>query len=67
MKLMVDGDGGFRFAVERDGVLVSLSETERAFLLPPSDDAAPVPAHMTSLYFTRVEEDDESVLSVELV
>ena len=67
MKLMVDGDGGFRFALERDGQPAPLTEEEEAFLFADADEALPTPAHLAHLYFSRVRADGETVLAVELV
>jgi hypothetical protein len=67
VKMMVDGDGGFRFALERDGRRAPLTEEEQAFLFADADEALPSPAHLAHLYFSRVLADGETTLSVELV
>lgn len=67
VKMMVDGDGGFRFALQRDGRPAPLSDEEQAFLFADADEALPSPAHLAHLYFSRVLVDGESTLSVELV
>jgi hypothetical protein len=67
VKMMVDGDGGFRFALERDGRRAPLTDEEQAFLFAGADEALPTPAHLAHLYFSRVIVEGETTLSVELV
>lgn len=67
VRLMVDGDGDFRFAVEHDGRASTLTDEEQAFLFADPEDALAPPGHLAHLYFRRLRAEGEVTLDVEFV
>ena len=68
VELLVDGDGDFRFAVERSGEPVRLSDDETTFLFAEPEEAPPPPPALVPLVVERHQRaDGEVVLTLELV